>query len=150
MSDIRLFPIKNCIDIDIVNDDLAPDDGLETAVIISIFSDRRVSDEDLPDLETNKRGWWGDSISAIPNDQIGSRLWLMEREKRTTETLRRSEEFIEEGLAWMLEDGVADSVDVSSIYDSFGQLISNIEILRPSQDSQRYQVLWEKQELRRA
>jgi phage gp46-like protein len=150
MSDIGLFPINNCIDLDVIDDDLAPDDGLETAVIISIFSDRRITDEDLPDLETNKRGWWADAVSAIPNDQIGSRLWLLEREKRTTETLRRSEEYIDEGLAWMLEDGVAESIEVSSSYDSFGQLISLVEILRPAQSVQRYQVLWEKQEVRRA
>lgn len=150
MSDIGLFIIDGCFDIDILNDDLRPDDGLETSVAISVFTDRRITDDNLPILETDKRGWWGDMFPEIPNDQIGSRLWLIEREKNTTETLRRSEEFIEKSLQWMIEDGVSNGITAVSFYDNNKQLISDVDISRPDQESERFQVLWDAQELRRA
>lgn len=150
MSDIALTLVNNCFDIDIENDDLLSDDGLETAVAISIFTDRRVKEEELPDLETNKRGWWGDMIPEIPQDRIGSRLWTIQREKTTTEILRRSEELIKEALDWMLEDGVATDVNVSSSFSSSDKMDTIIEILKPDDvESTRYQVIWEAQEIRR-
>lgn len=150
MSDIGLSLVNNCFDIDLLNGDIKSDDGLETAVIISIFTDRRVTDDDLPDLEESKMGWWGDMFSDIANDQIGSRLWLLKREKTTTETLRRSEDYIREALNWMLEDGVATNIEVNSAYNEFKHLIATIDILRPNDDETRFQVLWDNQEIRRA
>ena len=66
-------------DLVIENDDLKIDEGLETAVLISLYTDARVSDEELPAEEAQKRGWWGDIYPDIPNDQIGSKLWLKAR-----------------------------------------------------------------------
>lgn len=149
MSDIALDVVDNCFDIVVEDGDLKADDGLETAVAISVFTDKRIEDDELPDLEDDKRGWWGDSLPDVPNDQIGSRLWLLERGKRTTEVLRRSEDYIEESLQWMVEDGVASSVISTSSYDSSGQLVSETDIARPAADVERYQILWEKQEVRR-
>jgi len=149
MSDIALSPIDDCFDLLVQNGDLKGDEGLETAVAISIFTDRRITDDELPDLETDKRGWWGDMFPDEPNDQIGSRLWLIDRAKRTSETLRRFEELIEEALNWMIEDGVTDSIDVNAEYVD-GQLIGTIEIARPSEDVARFEVLWDAQELRRS
>ncbi|NCB53153.1 MAG: hypothetical protein EOM54_14955, partial [Clostridia bacterium] len=39
--------------------DLSSDKGLETAVIVSLFTDRRADGEELPPNEKTKRGWWG-------------------------------------------------------------------------------------------
>ena len=83
------------------------------AVIISLFTWRRARpDDDLPgDL---RMGWWGDSVPEIPNDRIGSRLWLLSRAKLTAETVARAREYAEEALAWLVEDGVAARVTVES------------------------------------
>lgn len=97
------------------NNDLASEDNLITAALISLFSDRRAEDDDvLPDPETgDRRGWWGDlTIPAFPGDQIGSRLWLLERSKTTQEVLTQAEEFVRESLQWMIDDGIAVKLDV--------------------------------------
>ena len=57
MTDIALVLKNNCFDINIKDGDLESDKGLETAVAISIFTEKRVTDEELPELETKKRGW---------------------------------------------------------------------------------------------
>lgn len=150
MSDIALIIKNNCFDINILNGDLEADDGLETAVAISLFTDKRVTNEELPDLATSKRGWWGDMYPDVDQDKIGSRLWTLEREKRTIETLRKSEDYSREALSWLLEDSVADSIDVKSEYNTNNFLIINIDISRPDQESSRFSIVWDEQKIKRA
>lgn len=149
MSDIALVLKDNCFDLNIVDNDLEADKGLETAVALSLFTNKRVEEEELPDLETDRQGWWGDMFPQVDLDKIGSRLWTIERSKRTTETLRRSEELCKEALNWMLEDGLASAIKVNSEYNSDKHLIINIEISRPEKESERFSVLWDEQKLRR-
>lgn len=92
---------------------LAADDGLETAVIISLFTDRRAADDDtLPDGSGDRRGWWADTYPDIPGDRIGSRLWLLSREKDLRAVVHRAREYAEEALGWMVDDGIAARVEV--------------------------------------
>lgn len=149
MSDIGLFIENNCFDLQIDDSDLKADNGLETAVAISLFTDARVSDDDLPFLETEKRGWWGDMFPDVDLDKIGSRLWTLDRSKITTETLRRSEELAKESLNWMVEDGLADAITIESEYNDNKHLIINIEIARPDEDTEKFSILWDEQAIRR-
>ena len=122
-------PIKQRADLALVNGQLATDDTLKTAVIISLFTWRRAKPDDvLPDeRSTDRKGWWGDwysddaiaafkanGVLPIPVDRIGSRLWLLGREKQLSSVLIRMQEYLEEALEWMLEDGVAKSVDITT------------------------------------
>lgn len=150
MSDIALVIKDNCFDINVVKGDLERDGGLQTAVTISLFTDRRVSEEQLPPLAESRRGWWGDMFPEIDQDQIGSRLWTLEREKRTTETLRLYEDFTREALNWLIEDGVASTISVSAVYDDNGQLIGDIIITRPEGTESRFQTNWDEQSLKGA
>lgn len=149
MSDIGLLLVDNCFDLRIKEGDLEADNGLETAVAISLFTDKRVSEEDRPDLEKDQRGWWGDMFPEVDLDKIGSRLWTLDRSKTNNETLRRSEELCKEALNWMLEDGLASAIIINSEYNDSKNLIVDIEISRPDKDSERFSVLWDEQELRR-
>lgn len=93
------------------------EEPLVRAVLISLFTWRRANpDDDLPDPHpgASKMGWWGDSFPDVPNDRIGSRLWLLAREKLTPQTLLRAREYAEEALRWMVADGVAARVEVEA------------------------------------
>jgi len=97
--------------------DLESDEGLETAVIISLFTDRRAAIDDiLPDPSNpDKRGWWGDLASPyIEGDQIGSKLWLLNREKTLESILVKAKEYAQKALAWLVDDGVAAKVSVET------------------------------------
>jgi phage gp46-like protein len=88
--------------------DLARDTDLETAVVISLFTDRRADADDvIPDGSDDRRGWWGDAFADRP---IGSKLWLLERAKKTEQTRLRAQDYVDEALAWLVEEGVAASV----------------------------------------
>lgn len=88
---------------------------LETAIILSLFTDGRANADDrLPDQGGDRRGWWGDT--GADEGPVGSRLWLLARKKTTRETRLRVEAYAREALAWMLEDGVADRIEVAAEY----------------------------------
>jgi phage gp46-like protein len=149
MSDIALQLIDNCFDVEIKDNDLTSDDGLETALAISLFTDKRVTDEELPSGHRSKRGWWGDMFPDVDQDQIGSRLWTLDPEKTTTETLRRSEDFARECTNWMIEDGLADAINVLSEYNINKHLILNVDVVKPDGITSRFAVVWDAQEIKR-
>lgn len=125
---LRYDPSAKLFDLDLEDGDLATDEGLQTAVILSLFTDRRAEDEDaLPDGGTDRRGWWADAYSETPH---GSRLWLLHREKELDEVLRRAQAYAEEALAWLLEDEVAESVVVEAEHLRRDTLGLRVEIRR--------------------
>ncbi|MCL9788257.1 phage GP46 family protein [Neisseria subflava] len=77
---------------------------------MSLGTDRRAENDDvLPGGDGDKRGWWGDSFRPR---RIGSRLWLLERQKITADSLLRAEEYAAEALAWLTEKKIAAAVRV--------------------------------------
>lgn len=97
---------------------LARDDGLRTAVLLSLFCDARAAPDDpVPDpLNPDRRGWIGDVLAPVDGDRWGSRLWLLAREKQTEATRRRAELYAREALAWLVEDGLAARVEVEAAW----------------------------------
>ncbi len=135
------------------DDDIAMDASLETAVIISLFTDARAGDDDeLPAGEKNPRGWWGDDLNDIPGDITGSKLWLLCREKQQTRVVKRAEEYARVALAWLVEDGLASKVVVEGSIPRAGWLGLSITIHRPSRKeaNYKYHYNWQEQEYRRA
>lgn len=114
MSDLALIWNEASFgaDLSLVGPVLATDDGLVTAVIISLFSDRRArADDALPQAGADRRGWWGDTLAA-DGRETGSRLWLYARSKALVSVLEDVRDAAREALAWLTEDGIASAVDV--------------------------------------
>lgn len=102
-----LVPADNLWDGDI--NDVVSDPGLETAILISLFSDRRAGNEEIiPDMSgDDRRGWWGDTLTEVP---VGSKLWLLSREKTSGTLNALIEEYTVDALKWMITDGIAKSI----------------------------------------
>ena len=148
MTDIQLNWSATAFiaDMSMAGADLATDDDLETAVIVSLFTWRRaLSDDPLPDFETGRMGWWGDSFSDIDRDRIGSRLWLLRREKLTQQTVNRAKEYAAEALAWMKEDKVATRVDIDAERQGLSTLAMAVTIWRQTGEKVRldFNNVWE-------
>jgi len=123
---------------------LATDDSLRTAVIISLFSDARAeSDDPLPDAGGDRRGWWGDAFAGGGRG-IGSRLWLLDREKITREVVGRARDYAREALQWLVDDGVASAVSVDAEAQPPAVLAIGVTIDRPGGPArQRFDFVWE-------
>ncbi|MFG6462253.1 phage GP46 family protein [Roseateles sp. DXS20W] len=114
MADIRTAWIGLGGDWRLSGPSLDEDDGLETGVVISLFTDRVADNGEAGVAATARRGWWGDAYADASGDRIGSRLWLLAREKRTAEVMSRAELYAREALQWLITDGVARSVAVTA------------------------------------
>lgn len=119
-------------------------DELVQATLISLFSWRKSNDDDGVNIP-NRQGWWGDAFASETNDRIGSRLWLLRREKLTDDVVTRAREYAEESLQWMIDDALASVINVSTDREN-NRLNMSVEIVRPG-DAQsiqaRFQNLWE-------
>jgi phage gp46-like protein len=109
-------------DIAIQAPDVLVDNGLRTAIIISLFTDRQANDVDeLTDGSQNKRGWWADALGA-QGDKIGSRLYLLRRSKQTPGVLITAREYCIEALQWKLTDNVVRRIEVDTEWVARGVL----------------------------
>ena len=121
------------LDLALAGADLATESGLRSAVVVSLFTDRRANaDDEIPDGSNDRRGWWADSYAEIEGDLIGSRLWLLQREKQTANVLQRAREYSEEALQWLLDDKVATAVSVAAEWVDTGVLGLRVKITLPS------------------
>ena len=112
--------------------------ALETATIMSLFLDRRAGADDGLGETGDLRGFWADAYED--GDQTGSKLWLLRREKTTPEVLQDAQEFAEESLKWMLQDGVASRVAVTATRD--GTYTLSLTVIIDAPDGGRYQNTW--------
>ena len=118
--------------------DLAVDDGLGAAVLISLFTDARATADELPEGDTDRRGWWGDGLNG-DGDETGSKLWLLRREKQTPDVPGRAEALAREALQWMLDDGVASAVETRAEWATRGLLALGVEIVLPDDSHREFQ-----------
>jgi len=122
---------------------LDTDKDLETAVIISLFTDARAKPDDPLEEGEDPRGWWGDTEAQALHGAgpIGSRLWLLRREKQTEEVRQRAITYAREALAWLRESGAARRIDVEASWAAPGFLLLEIAILKP--DGRRQELAYE-------
>lgn len=119
--------------------DLELDDGLETAVVISLFSDALADVDDvLPDHSGQRRGWWGDTFPDVDGDRIGSKLWLLSREKQLPPVLERVRRYARAALQWLIDDGIAQTVDVEAEFPRTGVLAFAVTVQRTMEGPLRF------------
>lgn len=114
MSDIKLSLNEDTLEFDIsIHGDVDTGDELTSAVIISSFTWGRPKPDDNIPKDSPIYGYWADKIDTSDPHELGSRLYLLAREKITPETLRKAEDYEKEALQWMIDDKVVTSIDVS-------------------------------------
>ena len=136
-------------DIEIADRDIRRDPGLETAILVSLFSDRQASvDDSIPDNSGDRRGWWADETQP-DDDKIGSRLWLLDRSKTVAEVLPLAEQYAREALQWMIDDGLATEVGATATRHDHETLLLSVRIVSPESEKQntffKYYFNWNAQ-----
>lgn len=140
MSDIRTVWVESTCEGEwmIADGDLLTGDDLQTGMIISLFTDRQARADDDTD-DSDRRGWWGDTGSDY---DIGSRLWLLKRQKLTVAVARRAEDYVREALQWMKDDGVVAGVDVRAQIVWPSGLVVTIHYHHPDGASDAIRFYW--------
>lgn len=144
MSDIAMLwdaDLGEC-DIAIAGGDLVMDNSANTANLISLFTDRRARPDDAILDGDDPRGWWGNMFSAS-GDEIGSHLWLLEREKQTNQTLSRAREFAQASVQWLSDDRAVQSADIIVEFQERDRLAIAIVETRPNGPTRsRFDYIW--------
>lgn len=152
-------PIQGRGDWSVANGDLALGNALLSAVMVSLFTDRVApaqpsADDDAVGLGTpgsqlpNRRGWWGDTYVGRP---IGSRLWQLRRTVKAGPTAQtavpqEAEDLCIEALRWLVDDGIAASVNVAASWATATALSIRVTIAQPNAgtpQSFRFQYVWD-------
>lgn len=103
-------------------------DSLSRAVVISLFTWQRASQSDEVDND-QRMGWWGDTFAKNKGDKIGSKLWLLLRQKITEETLNRAQEYAYDALNWLIDDGICSDITVDVERDEDDPNRINLSVL---------------------
>jgi phage gp46-like protein len=140
MTDFALTYQNGVVDLVVEDGDLKVDESLLPAVLVSLLVDRRAEPSDpLPDASADRRGWWADAY-LDGNDKYGSRLWLLRRAKNTPDVRERARDYAMEALAWLIEDGVAERVDVTATVPEKEKLQLRIAITRKGGTPEEFTV----------
>jgi phage gp46-like protein len=124
---------------------IALEPTLQTAIILSLFTDRRAGADDvLPAGATDRRGWVGEAFVG-DGKAWGSHLWLLYVGKSTADVLERARFAAQEALAWMVDAGVASRVVVTAewVAGTNGERMAiRPQIYQGADAAPVYDVLW--------
>lgn len=125
---------------------LDTDEGLETAVVVSLFTDDRAQESDDIDPIQSPGGWWGAKYLDQPGG-LGSRLWLLRRRPLTEDSMVLCSKYAQDALQWMIEAGVASDVSAStSLYARVRNAATlAVNITRPGKLGPRFSKAWQVQ-----
>jgi phage gp46-like protein len=123
------------------NGDIKTEDQLETAILVSLFSDRRADPAQVPKPQL-RRGWIGDLES--PGDPIGSTLWLLEQRRLTASVALEATDAADVALAWFKDDNIAISVGTRGFIEVDAMRLA-IDMTKPNSRSESFAVrLWDR------
>lgn len=115
-------------DIAFDNGDLKSTEGFTSALLMSIFCERRATPSEVATPE-KRRGWWGNSFLGFTDFEIGSKLWLLSQARADQVSLNNSITYANNALDWLIEDKYIDKVNVSAEYDEQNRLLLAIQLL---------------------
>lgn len=119
--------------------DIDSEDSFDTAIIVSLFSDRRASASEVPDPRF-RRGWIGNESNEF---EIGSKLWLFHQARATQDTRNGVRDAADEALEWLVDDGFAEAIQSAELVVLPNGMGLSIEIKRPTGEVvKRFFELW--------
>lgn len=133
-------------DISVKDGDAVQDGGLDTSILISLFTDSRVNEEERKKLQNPilySGGWFGEVFEGM---SLGNKAWLLNKSKITQNVLNQFQEQFTNSLKWLVEEGIADSVRVSVSQFTDGIEI-NVKVFRAQSTDNEYKYFynWENQ-----
>lgn len=105
--------------ISLENGDFKTIDSFDTSISVALFGDERADSSEVPAVE-RRRGWWGNNFSNDPEFQLGSKLWFLNQNRRTPETLNKAITIAQNALEWLVVDEHAESVKVLGAFTENG------------------------------
>jgi phage gp46-like protein len=126
---------------------LAVDRSLESVVALCLFTNAEATTKEITAAGLDEQeGWWAeaDSIRDPSRPRMGSKLWLLKREKTISATLRRGEGYAYDALRWLIDVKIAASITVRMTVLRPGGVVGlDVTIVRPEKVLPPFKHLWE-------
>ncbi len=131
-------------DATVSGNDLETELGLENCVLISLGTNARAGAGDkLPEENINRDGFWGSELLGF---NLGSKSWLLGRSKITPEVVALAEQYENDALKWMVNDGIVSAVETTAVRAGVRQISVEHKLIRPSTNVFfTYYLNWENQ-----
>ena len=123
-GDVLIFDSIDGADISVINGLVTMDNGFNSAVYLSLFG----GDEDDTGEVVNNNTWWGNKLQNMSeNEKLVSRFQaFIKSVPLTSKNILLAEEKVEQDLQWMVDDGIADSIE--SVISVVGKKEINLTI----------------------
>lgn len=116
-------------------------DGMETAILVSLFTDARASAERVQD-PLMRRGWIGNILSPNLERELGSVLWLADTARVNQDTLNFFKAEVKNAFQNMIDKKILSQLNVvSTIIDSKTIQVA-IKFINSGDETERYSILW--------
>ncbi|MDX2308089.1 MAG: phage GP46 family protein [Hyphomicrobium sp.] len=117
--------------VDPATGDLALEEGLASALFVSLFSDRRAREDEVAD-PMRRRGWIGNLVAEVPGDNHGSGFWLYEQRRLTGEVASGVRLEAEIALEWMVDARLIRTATAEVLADPARRRITlSVEVTEP-------------------
>lgn len=121
--------------------DFKSTNGLETAILLSLFTNARASQGEVPE-SSRRQGWSGNILTQNENYELGGELWTLDQARLDQVTENRVKNFARNSLAWLINDRIAETINVELERRNNRAVFVVIELFRAKNLIARYITLW--------
>ncbi len=115
------------------------EDFWDTAILYSIFGEKRADGSEMP-VPERQRGWIGNENTGFEN---GSKIWLYYQARVNSTTLNGLQNEASNALQWLVDDGIAESIDAPIVTATGTSVVLDITIRRSNSSViNRSFILW--------
>ena len=132
---------NNDWDIDFADGDFEMTNGLDTALYLSVFGEKRASASQVTE-PTLRRGHFTNEFSNIEGYEVGCLLWLYTKQAANTErNLSLAQDAVIDGLKWMIEDKIISETKVIATRTKTG-IDLKVDLINKLQKDSKYYNLF--------
>lgn len=104
----------------VIDNGVVEETTIKAALLASLMLNRRADPEDILPygyqgkegaLTDDRQGWVGDILDT-KGRLVGSKLWQLDQELATQETLQRARQYMREAVQWSIDDGYVSKLEI--------------------------------------
>jgi phage gp46-like protein len=142
MGDLLLIETSDGGDCVIKDGLLEAEHGFGTAFYLSLFGGNKADSGKVKNWKT----WWGNTLEGVTEkEKVVSRFQnFVTGKPMTIKNIKYAEEMARQDLNWVIDEGIADEINVSGISEGNNRFRLYIQVLKAGKSvyESNYGVLW--------
>jgi phage gp46-like protein len=127
--DFKLYEHGDGGELNLIGGDIEAEKGLSNAIYLSLFTGDN---------------WYNVFEESKTTDDFETSLFNL---LTTTNNLKKIETLANESLNWLLDDGIAETIETKAAASINGRINLNITITEPNNMTRKYAIVWNNERL---